>query len=616
MSFAHVCLWVVSLLLAGPAQAATTWWVDISAAPGGNGTQSAPLRSIQAAIDRSHDGDTILVAPGTYHERLDYVLRSIRVASLGGAAVTTIRGNRDGSVVRLKGGYPVLEGFTVENGSGNLVPGTWVTRGGGVLFDDTVHGVVRQCVVRDNHANQGDGIGALFAQGLVQDTVIENNGGPSSPGYCQSGDLGGGVYGAGTLWLSECTLRSNEASIQGGGAYWAKLDRCFVENNRAAEGAGVARCEVYDSWIQFNRGYSCDGSMSWGGGAYRSTLLRCNLLNNSAGEAGGGAAFCTVRSSLVRENTVLYPDFWIGLGFGGGAFECELEDCVVDFNSIVESPQSTYPLLGRGGGAAGGSALRTVFRGNSAVQLAGVWQTALDRCVIYGHDGVGLEPAGYVVNTILRANSHGSLGNAGTIEYSNIEGGAPGVGNIDADPRFLAPAFGDFHLLPGSPCIDAGHPGMSDPDGSRVDMGAFPFESNAPPPPIVTCAAAPSSEGCVPELTLNGSSLSGGATLHALRIPARRLALAVLGTSATALPLGSGTCCVASPRQRTLAANSGGAQATCEGTWTLDLQAWSESAAGASVAPGATLHAQLWYRDPSASSGSAWSNALQFSLAP
>jgi len=616
MSFARASCCVVSLLLSTSASAASTWWVDISAAPGGSGTQSAPLRSIQAAIDRSHDGDTILVAPGTYYERLDYVLRSIRVASLGGAAVTTIRGNRDGSVVRLKGGYPVLEGFTVENGSGNVVPGTWRTRGGGVLFDDTVHGVVRGCIVRGNYANQGDGIGALFAQGLVYDTVIEHNGGPSSPGYCQSGDVGGGVYGGGTLWLSECTLRSNEASIEGGGAYWAKLDRCFVEDNRSAEGAGVARCEVYDSWIQFNRGSSCDGSMSWGGGAYRSTLLRCNVLANSVGEAGGGAAFCTLRGSLVRGNTVLYPDFWIDLGLGGGTFQCELEDCVVDFNSIVENPQAPYQLLGRGGGAAGGSALRTVFRANSAAQLAGVWQASLDRCVIYGHDGVGLEPGGYVVNSILRANSGGSLGNAGTIEYSNIEGGAPGVGNIDADPLFWAPDFGVFHLLPGSPCIDTGHPGMSDPDGTRVDMGAFPYEPNVPPPPIVTCPTTPSTEGCVPELTLNGSSLSGGALLRAERIPAQRMALAVLGTSAAAIPLGSGTCCVASPRRRTLAAHSGGSQGACDGAWALDLGSWSQGVAGATVSAGATLHAQLWYRDPSAPGGSAWSNALQFSLAP
>lgn len=616
MSFARVQFVIASLLLAGSARSATTWWVDVAAAPGGNGSQPAPLRSIQAAIDRSHDGDTILVAPGIYHERLDYVLRSIRVASTGGAAVTTIRGNRDGSVVRLKGGYPVLEGFTVENGSGNVVPGTWKTRGGGVLFDDTVHGVVRRCIVRGNYANEGDGIGALFAQGLVYDTVIEFNGGPSTPGYCQSGDFGGGVYGAGTLWLSECTLRSNEASIEGGGAYAANLDRCFVENNRSAEGAGVSRCQVFDSWIQSNRGYSCDGSSSWGGGAYRSDLWRCNVLNNTTGEAGGGAAFCTLRGSLVRGNSVLYPDFWMNLGLGGGTFQCVLEDCVVDFNAIVENPQSPYQLLGRGGGAAGGTALRTVFRSNSASQLAGVWQAALDRCVVYANNGVGLESSSYVVNSIVRANSGGSLGNPGWIEYSNIEGGAPGLGNIDADPLFWAPEFGYFQLLPGSPCIDSGHPGMEDPDGSRADMGAFPFDPTIPPPPLVTCVAPPSSDGCVPELALEGRSLAQGARLSAIGLPAQRTALLVIGTGRASLPIGSGTCCVAAPRRRTVASGSGGADGSCEGTWSLDLAAWSAQGGAAGLPTGAALHAQLWYRDPGAPGAASWSNALQFALAP
>ncbi len=111
-------------MLAGPAQSATTWWVVVAAVPGGSESQLAPPRSIQTAIYRSHDRDTILVAPGINHERLGYALRSIRVASIGGAAFTTLRGNDDDSVVRLKGGYPVLQVFTFENGSGNVVPGT------------------------------------------------------------------------------------------------------------------------------------------------------------------------------------------------------------------------------------------------------------------------------------------------------------------------------------------------------------------------------------------------------------------------------------------------------------------------------------------------------------
>jgi len=40
------------------------------------------------------------------------------------------------------------------------------------------------------------------------------------------------------------------------------------------------------------------------------------------------------------------------------------------------------------------------------------------------------------------------------ITYCDIEGGYSGMGNIDADPLFVG--IGDYHLQPGSPCIDAG----------------------------------------------------------------------------------------------------------------------------------------------------------------
>jgi len=47
-------------------------------------------------------------------------------------------------------------------------------------------------------------------------------------------------------------------------------------------------------------------------------------------------------------------------------------------------------------------------------------------------------------------------------------------GNMDEDPLFADPFFGNYHLTENSPCIDAGDPNSPyDPDGTIADMGAF-----------------------------------------------------------------------------------------------------------------------------------------------
>jgi len=56
-----------------------------------------------------------------------------------------------------------------------------------------------------------------------------------------------------------------------------------------------------------------------------------------------------------------------------------------------------------------------------------------------------------------------------SIVYCNIEGGWTGTGNINADPTFVDPNNGDYHLSPGSPCIDAGCNRGVPPDTADLD---------------------------------------------------------------------------------------------------------------------------------------------------
>jgi len=84
------------------------------------------------------------------------------------------------------------------------------------------------------------------------------------------------------------------------------------------------------------------------------------------------------------------------------------------------------------------------------------------------------------------------MGGSLTIDYNDVwnnadgdySGDTPGVHDISADPLLVDPTHGDFHLAPGSPCIDAGDPflypstdfeGDPRPMGRAPDIGADEF---------------------------------------------------------------------------------------------------------------------------------------------
>ncbi|MEJ5298985.1 MAG: right-handed parallel beta-helix repeat-containing protein, partial [Armatimonadota bacterium] len=101
---------------------------------------------------------------------------------------------------------------------------------------------------------------------------------------------------------------------------------------------------------------------------------------------------------------------------------------------------------------------------------------------ILAFNGTGVYRSGG--SPVLRSNC---VYNPGGTNYSGLSAGA---GDIRADPLFVNRAEGDFHLLPGSPCIDAGLDSavpawlLTDLDGkprvsgTRVDIGAY--ESQPP----------------------------------------------------------------------------------------------------------------------------------------
>jgi hypothetical protein len=134
-----------------------------------------------------------------------------------------------------------------------------------------------------------------------------------------------------------------------------------------------------------------------------------------------------------------------------------------------------------------------------ALQFEGSMPVLIN-CVVKGPEGHGVslldESSALLVNCTLTGHGVAAIqtiesqlmvrnsivwGNGASIEapdsepsitYSDIEGGAPGEGNIDRDPMFVDDED-DFRLRAGSPCIDAAD-NDAVPEGIDEDIDGLP----------------------------------------------------------------------------------------------------------------------------------------------
>ncbi|MHC4944888.1 MAG: right-handed parallel beta-helix repeat-containing protein [Planctomycetota bacterium] len=459
--------------------------------------------TIQEAINAASRGDTVLVAAGTYVERIDFLGKAITVKSESGPVQTVIDGNHEGSVVNIEDNEEedaVLEGFTITKGSSY--------RGGGIHIYRARSILVNNVVILNEASEEGGGIYCLGPKiDLINNPFLQNTSGYVGGGmYIRSDDptleenfildnsavRGGGIYcivcGPESLWTQN-SIKNNYASEWGGGVYCSYAHPSITDNtimaNSAAKGGGIF-CYSAHPYLTWN--VIRENSASSGGGIHlyflsRPTITGNTILLNTA-ELGGGiccdnAYPVEVQWPRITGNTITQNT---ATDKGGGV--CTFDSYPTLTNNLIRENSAA---TGGGMYCEGGTITITnnTFTKNSAV-TAGAFFSGVDtdplltNCILWG-DIASAGPEFWW-----------DPGGLPTVLYSDVEGGFNGTGNIDEDPLFADPAAGDHHLAFGSPCIDQGDDGASkipevDFDGDtrivdsngdgfgRVDMGMDEF---------------------------------------------------------------------------------------------------------------------------------------------
>ncbi len=160
--------------------------------------------TIQAGIDSAVDGDTVLVANGTYIENINFNGKNIVVTSVEGAENTIIDGNQNGSVVTFENSEDdttVLDGFTIRNGLAEF---------GGGIYCSSSNPILTNLMIEDNSATCGGGIHCSASSPKLRNNVITHN---EVAGY------GGGIEcdGYSSPILVNTTICGNSAGFGGGG---------------------------------------------------------------------------------------------------------------------------------------------------------------------------------------------------------------------------------------------------------------------------------------------------------------------------------------------------------------------------------------------------------------
>ncbi len=328
------------------------------------------------------------------------------------------------------------------------------------------------------------------------DTVLVQPG-----NYLENINFNGKLITVGSLFLTTGDTAYISTTIIDGNGGSDRVVRLESGENSSALLSGFT--------ITNGRGISCDNS---------SPILQDLVISGNSSDAWQGGAVSIINASPILQNLTITGN--ATLTVGGGIYchnysNPSLQDVRISGNFASANGGGIYcggycnPILqnvditdnsshGVGGGMYCGSSSEPVLQNVTMSGNSG----------LNGGGGLYCDSGDVVlINSILWGDVQEEIavsdGGTVIVTWSDIEGGWAGTGNIDTDPLFVYPGIGDYHLQPGSPCIDAGDPASPlDPDGTITEMGAYYYLH----PPTADFSADPTS-GPFP-LTVAFSDLS------------------------------------------------------------------------------------------------------------
>lgn len=145
--------------------------------------------------------------------------------------------------------------------------------------------------------------------------------------------------------------------------------------------------------------------------------------------------------------------------------------------------------------------------------------------------------------------------------------------------------------------------------------------------PVAFCTSGTTSNGCAATISATAhpsASFSQPCTLNVSNVEGQKLGVLFYGLNNagfTPYAWGAGNSfqCVKPPTQRTSSQFSGGTASLCDGSLSLDWNAYQLShpnALGNPFGAGGKLYAQAWFRDPPAAKSTSLSNAIELTLEP